>query len=690
MPAIAEQQFPDSVDALNAPDMEQAAIQMWETRITTARSKWKTDFERMQDDMDFLAGYQWKAQEQMNEEAYTANLTMRAVNQKVASLYARDPKIKASLRKRMCYQLWDEKLETLALAIQRITLGAGTVEDMAIIEDYQQGQNQKALLEKIGETLECLYGWNLDRQEPEFKLQMKQLVRRAVVTGVAYARLLFQRSYYEPVASSATQISSYRLQQRMEEIQDRIRRGDLDIDSAEADSLRSLMASLGTMPEAEEKLVIDFPPSTSVIVDPCCRILKGFVGANWIAIEYMIPLDDANAFFGVDLASNSATALYDILNAGQDTTQITKRAAIGQKPLDDVRDAKVRIYEVIDKRTGCRHFQAEGWPAYLIPPEPLPPLSRFWPIMALVLNDVETDGDTKASIFPPSDVQLVKHAQKEWNRSRNELRKHRRSRRPCWVTMAGWLSDDDKLKFESYPSNGLIELKSLPPNGDITKAIMPLPMAPIDPMVYEVDSLQRDILLTIGLQEANLGPVSKGDTTATEASISEQSRVSATISNVDDLDDFLSNMARAGGELLLMESSKQHVIDVCGPGSVWPSQDTFLFTREIFLKVEAASMGRPNKALEIANFERLAPLLLQAGANPMSLIEEGVKRLDDQLQVSKFFPMLPQGMTTAQPTAGEVDQPSNGQEQSPQLGGPQEQAAGGMSLVTSPAQPPVQ
>jgi hypothetical protein len=125
-------------------------------------------------------------------------------------------------------------------------------------------------------------------------------------------------------------------------------------------------------------------------------------------------------------------------------------------------------------------------------------------------------------------------------------------------------------------------------------------------------------------------------------------------SNVDDLDSLLTALARSGGEMLLWEMSKQTVLRIVGPGAVWPEENRSDFVNQIELSIVASSSGRPNKAIEVANFERMAPLLMQAGANPMFLIREGVKRLDDRLDVNDAFPVqLPApGGATAPGQAG--------------------------------------
>jgi len=213
---------------------------------------------------------------------------------------------------------------------------------------------------------------------------------------------------------------------------------------------------------------------------------------------------------------------------------------------------------------------------------------------------------------------------------------HRRANRPKYGVPKGILSDADKRKLGDCHPNEVIEFDSMQPGQKISELIAPLVHQPIDQTVYDNTPLQQDMFMVLGNEE---GPVAaSADNTATAATINEQSRLVTTASNVDDLDDLLSDLAEAGGEVLLREFSPENVRRIVGPGAVWPTTDIENFVNYVYLTVEGASSGRPNKALEIANFTQLAPLLLQAGASPAFIVREAIKRLDDRLDMDEAFP----------------------------------------------------
>jgi hypothetical protein len=58
----------------------------------------------------------------------------------------------------------------------------------------------------------------------------------------------------------------------------------------------------------------------------------------------------------------------------------------------------------------------------------------------------------------------------------------------------------------------------------------------------------------------------------------------------------------------------------------------------VLLEIEAGSMGRPNAAQEVANAQRIYPLLIQLpGIDPELLAKDLLRRLDDRLDLTEAF-----------------------------------------------------
>jgi len=303
---------------------------------------------------------------------------------------------------------------------------------------------------------------------------------------------------------------------------------------------------------------------------------------------------------------------------------------------------------------------ADGCKNWLRPPAPPDVfVEKFWPVFALTFNAVESEDD----LFPPSDVALLRDQQDEHNRSRQGMREHREAARPRWGTTSGILDEDDidKLK-KAKPFDVLVMNKD--PATKLSDALEPIPVPGVDPNLYETAQYFDDVQMVVGAQQSTFGGLAKA--TATESAIAANSTNAADGSSTDDLDAFLSQVARASSQILLREMSEEQVKKIVGPGAVWPELSLPDIASEIFLDVEAGSSGRPNQAVEIDNFTKMAPILLQIpGISHTELAREALRRLDDRMDLTKMLvanlPSIVAANQMAAPSTGNATSDPNAQ-----------------------------
>jgi hypothetical protein len=632
--------------------LELADVKLWSKRLKDAETYFQKDFVRMRDNMKFAAGLQREGQDSIDCKEYTANFVNREVQMKVSTLYAKDPKAVYKRRPRLDFQIWDESVESMqdahaliGQAMQNPALQQSPqfAAAQALINDITTGKKWQALCDRIGRSMEILYQYQCDTQSPDFKYQMKQLVRRVVITGVGFVRMNFSRQGDHALTSSGTDDSLSMRLKRARSIMAQIDDDQITEDDPRRQQLEELFASVeqsstnGDITNIEEKIDFDFPSATSILVDPRCKSLKGFVGARWVAQKYVLPVEDVNAYF--ELTGDKA------IKAGGDLVTYARDGVEkkGQLVADSSKDPQEKslccLYEVFDLTTKSVVFLVNGWKMYVQEPQPLTPnLKRFWPIFSLTFNDIETEEGMVVHVYPPSDVELIKHPQKELNRQREELKKQRIANRPWYGCSEGLLTSTDLDAIGNHQSNQLISFKGIPPGTPISQVIERFASVPIDPALYESDTVLKDSKLVIG---SNTPQTSLSHVAATPAVIQEQARSGGVNSNVDDLDDLLREMAFAGGEITLQEFSLATVKRIVGVGAVWPEQNRQDFLNEIYLDVVAASSGRPNKAVDVANAQQVGPLMAQAGANPWALIKYYCKVLDSDLDPLEFAPVTP-------------------------------------------------
>lgn len=659
-------------------------VKMWQGRIIRRREQLKPDFERMRENMEFVWGLQWPHQTTIATDRYVANITQRLIAQKVATLYAKNPTTVSEPRKRLDYKLWDGKLESLEQfamqAAQYLEAGIPLPPEMQMFAmDIEAGQMQKELVKKVGATLEKLDTYFTDNQKPEYKQQLKQAVRRAAICGVAYARPVFCSDgdpNYITLSTTDQPSTMQAMEKSVQEMLSRDGGGDvMDPDSVQNAQLSQMMQAVqggyGEDPfQYPQRIEHDFLPATSVIPDECCRSLVDWVNAEWIAIEYTLKASKVSAIFGKQVRTGSgegSATEVDPLNPAHDVQPDPNRDSQGTP-----RDPSVRVWEVFDKLTKTRFFICEGFLDFLLAPEPpRPAVMGFFPVFPLVFNEVEVEPGTRASLFPCSDVQSVKSAQLEWNRTRDALRDQRVANNPVWLTRDGNMTPEDEDNIANGIPNSVVKLKGVGPETDLNTIFVRRPAADIDDKMYETAPLEQDMMMGGGMQQANLGPA-QPNVTATVGTIAEQSRMDASASNVDDLDGFLSRLAQARGEMYLQAMDPQIVEDIVGPGAVFPSspETRSYYLKQVYLQIKAASSGRPNKAVDVANMRDLTPLLLQAGANPVAVIKKIMETLDANADVQDFFPLNMDALLGSMAQPGAEGQPAGAGQPPDQLTNP--------------------
>jgi hypothetical protein len=621
---------------------EKLLVSRLHARIRSDKSHHRRAFEAMREDMQLARR---GASKDWSKDHYTANITGRHINQKVAALYAKDPKATARRRERLDFAVWDEQEASLQMAFQTIAMyqQAAMTDPMAaamppppeveqammLMQDFQEGMQHRQMIGKIGKTLEVLFDYYMKSQRPvEFKTSMKQLVRRAATCGVGYIEVGFQREYKEDPAV-ALRLQDFRTQlAHVQDLQKQVQEGESNDREADERELQHAIESLQAQEFVliREGLVFDFPESTNVIPDQRCRSLVGFVGCRHLTLEYLYTPDEVRKMFDVDLGHRFTPYAQDGNAQGaSDQPDLPFNEEEGKDT-----NSFVCVWKHYDRDAGQVYYVADGYHGFLRPPAPPDVyVENFWPVYALTFNDVEDP----ESPFPPSDVRLMSDMQAEYNRSRQGMREHRQAARPRFGTPRGALSDEDRVRLGALEPFEVVEL-NVDMSTDLRQVLQPLPMPGVDPNLYETGQLFTDIQLVIGSQEAQFGGVSKA--TATEASIAEGSREAAVGSNVDDLDMFLTDIARAAGQILLREMSPEKVSEIVGPGAVWPQMTLDQIADELYLEIEAGSTGKPNQVQEIRNWREMLPFLIQMpGIQPMWLVRETLRRLDDRMDLTE-------------------------------------------------------
>lgn len=604
-----------------------ALVQRWLKDVKEAEEHWKPAFDRMDTCMKLAAnGTSNKEDAKAENGPYVVPILNRMVNVAVSSLYARNPKAVAKRKDKLMYQLWDGDPQSVMAAVQAVqnppmgvdpatgqAVAQPDPQAVALLLELEQVKTQIGQLDRMAKTLSLLFQYFLQEQDSGYKEQFKALVRRNKVCGVAYVELDYQRILKQnpdvvaQIADATSQIAA--IEAGLAEMQ----AGEIEADSAKMEELRLLIETLQSKVDiiVREGPVLSFPRAKSVIPDKNCIHLKTFAGCGWVARRYDMTPERVLSTWGVDVGKNYTAYSKD------------GKACPGDEK------GRCRVYRVQDKQNQQVLVVCDGYSDFIVEPsDPDVKIERFWTIFPLVFNEVESDDD-EISVFPPSDVWNARHMQREYNSQRQAVREHRIANRPGWISPTGKLEETDKNKLAARQGFEVLELNGLTAGEDVRGALAAFPTSGVDPNMYENETIFTDIQRVVGAQDANFGGTS--NSTATEASIAQNSQATGEGSDVDDLDTMLSALARAMGQLMLTELQKETVIEICGPGAVWPDMPPTReqVVKDLILDVEAGSSGRPNRAAELANMERGMPYItMLPGVNPTPIAKKYLGLLD--------------------------------------------------------------
>ena len=273
-----------------------------------------------------------------------------------------------------------------------------------------------------------------------------------------------------------------------------------------AEQLRLLIEDLSKQAEfvAREGLTFDYPMPTNIIPDVKCVELRHFLGADWVAEQFLLTPHEVQEIYGMDVGK-SYTAYHRDDVYGSDPWTLTDENWNTGSSTDDKECDFCCVWQIYCRKDGLVYEVCDGYEDFLR--EPASPEiynERFYPWYTLMFNEAPNEKE----IFPPSDVRLMMDMQREYNRCREGLKEQRIAARPFTAVVAGAIEEDDLDKLAEREANAIIELNALQPNQDVKQLLQAYAGPGIDHNLYEVNPVYEDVLRITGMQEANLGGTS--------------------------------------------------------------------------------------------------------------------------------------------------------------------------------------
>ena len=407
---------------------------------------------------------------------YKVNITDEVIQQIVASLYAQNPNVKVMKRKRIDYTAWDGTATQLDQAIAVVSMAPELamngidpqtpkiLEADAIVQDAMAVHRFRDFLERKGKTLEILSQYFLDEQTEDFFTNFQRMIRRALVSGVGWIKIGFQREMGFDGAIER-QIADQREQiERAESLDD-----SSENEQERAADLEEKRRTLEALEKQEivirEGLIFDFPLPRNVIIDPKATSWSDLNSADWLCEIHPLTKDDIKAKFPdfdikkLDYASSGDTGKV----TAQPIKNNDKSTNAGSRGMS--KESFYRVYEYYGKSNGLVYWFIDGCDQFLEEPDiPNVDVEGFYPYKDMIFNTNENEGDTT----PVSDVSKMEDAQEALNQKRQWSLDHTRHSLPKYWALANSLDTEARAALKTSDQVGLVVLlKQVIDNGKL-------------------------------------------------------------------------------------------------------------------------------------------------------------------------------------------------------------------------------
>jgi len=497
----------------------------------------------------------------------------------------------------------------------------------AQMQAYGQEMRKRAMLrnerKRFAETLDILVSksWDL----AELKEEMRANISTALTCGLGWIKMVWQEDNgMDPIALK--KLNS--LQENMQLVEELRKQATDPTSTPHLDQLQQRIAEIIAGMQQQKEVVVarglvvdNISPEDITVPLGVTRVSK-VSSYPWIDQRAFMRLEAAKVRYrghddetwrkatrysqrkptirlNVAAADHPSWELTDASSASQFTASSDgKMVAMCESSGGDF----ICVHETWDKVDGLIRTWAEGMDCYLLPPHaPEVPITRFFPFFCVA--PIEVDGER----YPQSNVQRSYQLQDERNSRLTAMKRQRDRARQGILGDAGAIDKDEAGKINESVE-GEITYVSTTGDKPIQNVFMAKPVVQLDPALYQVETIDRDIERIWGVQQALQGTV-RVEQTATESEIQQQGFSARTAYMREPMEAALSDMSVATSEILLQRLTPEDAMAYAGPGAVWPEATSVSdLASLVTVSIKAGSSGKPNLSAERQAWSTLLPL----------------------------------------------------------------------------------
>jgi hypothetical protein len=638
-----------SANVENTTGKDDPLVKTWMNRIKAAETHWAKFHKRVRHNRKLVRGIDDQAQPETSKyNAQRANLIQSTISVVLSKVYAKNPEMSGEPT---------NKSQDLRLFCDTLTTVTQTMLDDA-----------------------------------NLKKSAKRAVRAAQTCSFGIVKLQYQRDIRtDPIISKRIQDSQdniLNIESLLAQVEDGDEGSRCDLESKRRE-LQQAIQGLEAQKEvvAGEGLVLDVVKTDRMLFDPAIEDIWDYEDSDWMVEKIPMRKSKAMGLFTVEeekteedengqevktlkrepMDLSNATA-YKV--AAMTDTANAARPYSANIQVADNSDPLILVYEAWNKVDNTIYTLINGITTQFArkPYQPQYSGERWWPYFLLPFASV--DGE----FVSQSLVDCLEKLQEEHNETRDKFAEVRRTIRPHLIVSAE--VSDKQITNRTHPELG--EIIVVDTQGQsLQQFVMEGTQIQIDPRLYDTSAIQNDWEMVSGLQEAARSVVTTPKT-ATEANISDQSLAARVSEFRDQVEDWLTEIAKCASELCLLAMTPQQVEQIMGGPedpmaenmenmaegeAPHPPEKTYEWPENrspetvfnlVQIKVRAGSTSAPNKLKTQENWSRAMPLIQQgivqiraidaAGGDSTperELLKETAARFDETIDVERFLPAKP-------------------------------------------------
>lgn len=335
-----------------------------------------------------------------------------------------------------------------------------------------------------------------------------------------------------------------------------------------------------------------------------------------------------------------ASTIQNSLAVTGETDPTSRDGELDAKSMDE----KIELWECYDRETNKVSVYAKGFPRFLSSITPRVVWRNWIPIIPLMFNRVT------GRAIGISSTTLQRPAQEEINNARTMDRHAKMASFPRILARRGAFAKGEALKYKRALPYEVIELET---PDELANAIKETHVLPYDPRLTDTTQALFDLQRVSGTSLVAGGAVGVSNS-ATETATAQQGTDALMDYRRGILEDFYNDVVTCLLDLANAVLPEENIKALCGPGATVPDVGREALWRQMHVKIEVGSTGRPETDKHLGWMTTITQIARNLGLSSQGpeILDFLTKNTGIYENISKYFQVAPSPAMGPPPNTG--------------------------------------